>query len=84
MAQTTDLYSILKAYANKNNSPYIDIDSFLTFLKKYSSHKAAEQPEWAKWTTDTGLKFWSEMAPLAESEKCVLLSDTPEGRIYIP
>ncbi|MDR1618419.1 MAG: hypothetical protein LBS06_05150 [Treponema sp.] len=84
MAQTTDLYSILKAYANKNNSPYIDIDSFLTFLEKYSARKAAEQSEWAKWTTDTGLKFWSEMAPLAESEKCVLLSDTPEGRIYMP
>jgi hypothetical protein len=84
MAQKTDLYPILRSYAKKNNSPYIDIDPFLTFLEKYSSRKAAEQPEWAKWATETGLKFWSEMAELAESEKCVLLSDTPEGRIYIP
>jgi hypothetical protein len=84
MAQKTELYPILRSYARKNNSPYIDIDSFLIFLEKYSARKAAEQPEWAKWTTDTGLKFWSEMAPLAESGICVLLSDTPEGRIYIP
>jgi hypothetical protein len=84
MAQTTDLYPILKAYAHKNNSPYIDIDPFLAFLEKYSVHKAAEQPEWDKWTTDTEIKFWREMGNLAESEKCVLLADTPDGRIYIP
>jgi hypothetical protein len=84
MTQATDLYPILRAYANKNNSPYIDIESFLAFLEKYSARKMAEQPEWAKWTRDTGIKFWSEMAELAESGKCVLLSDTPEGRIYIP
>ncbi|MDR2159348.1 MAG: hypothetical protein LBP23_04690 [Treponema sp.] len=84
MAQTTNLYPILKAYAHKNNSPYIDIDPFLAFLKKYSLHKAAGQPEWTKWTTDTEIKFWREMGDLAESGKCVLLTDTPDGRIYIP
>jgi hypothetical protein len=47
MAQTTDLYPILKAYANKNNSPYIDIDLFLNFLEKYAVRKAQEHPEWA-------------------------------------
>jgi hypothetical protein len=84
MAQTTDLYSILRAYANKNNSPYIDIEPFLAFLEKYSLRRASEQPEWTKWTTDTEIKFWREMSQLAESEKCVLLTDTHEGRIYIP
>ncbi|MDR0876953.1 MAG: hypothetical protein LBN21_02785 [Treponema sp.] len=84
MAQSTDLYPILKAYANKNNSPYIEIDVFLGFLKNYSGRKAPEQPEWAKWTKETGLKFWSEMSGLVESEKCILLSDTAEGRIYMP
>ena len=69
MAQTTGLYPILKAYAHKNNSPYIDIDPFLAFLEKYSVRKAVEQPEWAKWTTDTEIKFWREMGNLAESEK---------------
>jgi hypothetical protein len=84
MAQTTDLYPILRAYANKNNSPYIDIETFIYFLETYSKRKASEQPEWAKWTQDTGVKFWSEMAGLVESEKCVLMADTPEGRIYMP
>jgi hypothetical protein len=84
MTQTTELYPILKAYANKKNSPYISIEEFLSFLETYSARQAPEHPEWRKWTGETGVKFWSEMSALVESEKCVLIADTPEGRIYMP
>jgi hypothetical protein len=84
MARATDLYSILKAYTNKNNSPYINIDPFLFFLKNYAIRKAPEQPEWSKWTGETEVKFWTELSGLVESSKCALLADTPEGRIYMP
>jgi hypothetical protein len=84
MAQTTDLYPILKAYANKNNSPYINIEEFIAFLENWAVRKAPEQPEWTKWTGETGVKFWSEMGGLVESGRCALLADTPEGRIYMP
>jgi hypothetical protein len=84
MAQTTDLYPILKAYANKNGSPYISIEKFLSFLETYSARRAPEQPEWTKWTGETGVKFWSEMSGLVESERCVLLTDTAGDRIYMP
>ncbi|MDR0602026.1 MAG: hypothetical protein LBG42_06545 [Treponema sp.] len=83
MAQT-DLYPILRAYANKNNSPFIDIDTFLEFLEKYARHKAENSDEWVKWTRDVEIKFWSEMAALTESGKCTLMANTPEGRIYMP
>ncbi|MDR1100058.1 MAG: hypothetical protein LBL28_06210, partial [Treponema sp.] len=84
MAQPTDLYPILRAYANKNNSPYINIEEFIAFLETYSNRKAPEQPEWIRWTGETGVKFWSELASLVESERCVLMADTSEGRIYMP
>jgi hypothetical protein len=84
MAPTTDLYYILKAYANKKNSPYINIEEFISFLESYSARKAPEQPEWTKWTGETAVKFWSEMAGLVENERCILMADTPEGRIYMP
>jgi Ca2+-binding EF-hand superfamily protein len=84
MAQRTDLYSILMSYANKNNSPYIEIDPFLTFLEKYAKRASEDQIEWLKWTKDVRVKFWSELSNLAEEEKCELLHDTAEGRIYIP
>jgi hypothetical protein len=45
---------------------------------------AEEQPEWLKWTKDRDVKFWAELSALAEEDKCQLLNDTPEGRIYMP
>jgi hypothetical protein len=84
MAQATDLYPILKAYANKKNSPYINIEEFIDFLETYSARKAPEQPEWIRWTGGTEVKFWSEMAKLVESEQCALMADDAEGRIYMP
>jgi hypothetical protein len=84
MAQKTDLYSILISYANKNNSPYIEIEPIIGFIEKYAKQAAARMPEWIKWTQDVSVKFWSEISGLVETGKCELLSDTPEGRIYMP
>jgi hypothetical protein len=84
MAKVTDLYAILRAYSHKLGSPYIDIDVFTTFLSKYVHHLAAEQPEWADWIPETSLKFWDAMGEYTENGRCVLLTDTPEGRIYLP
>jgi len=83
MAQRTDLYSILVSYANKNNSPYVDINPFLEFLGKYAKKQSLEQPEWLKWVENRNVKFWAEVSILAESGKCDLLTDTENGRIYM-
>ena len=85
MAKVTDLYPILRAYAAKSNSPYIEIDIFLSFLERYAQRKVKEQPEWAKWLSNAGVQFWSELAALTESDKCVLLeSASPGGEVYMP
>jgi hypothetical protein len=84
MAKVTDLYAILRAYSHKLGSPYIDIGVFIGFLSKYVQHLAAEQSEWADWIPETNLKFWDTMGEYTENGRCVLLTDTPEGRIYLP
>jgi len=84
MAQRTDLYSILVSYANKNNSPYIEIDNFLGFLGRYAKKHSEEQPEWLKWVNDRSAKFWSEISVLIEEGRCELLADTDSGRVYMP
>jgi hypothetical protein len=84
MAKIVDLYAILRAYSNKVSSPYIDIGVFLTFLSKYIPHLALEQSEWEDWIPDTTLKFWDAMGKYTEDGRCVLLTDTPEGRIFLP
>jgi hypothetical protein len=84
MAKTTELYAIMRAYANKNNSPFINPEVFIAFLAKYAHRLALEQPEWAEWARETSLKFWDTMGEYAEDGRCVLLTDTPEGRVYMP
>jgi hypothetical protein len=79
------LYDIMRAYSKKNNSPYIsNINAFITFLSKYAARQAAAQPEWAEWTSETSLKFWNAMSEYTEDGRCIMLTDTPEGRIYLP
>ena len=84
MAQKVNLYSILASYADKNNSPYIDPEEFIFFLEKYAKKAAEEHSEWMEWVDGTRAKFKTELAVLLEEEKCELLNDTPNGRIYIP
>ena len=84
MSNPADLYTILRGYAHKYNSAYIEIRPFLVFLQKYAVRKTPEQPEWVKWTSNTEAQFWAEISALAESEKCFLIADTAEGRIFMP
>jgi hypothetical protein len=84
MSNTANLYTILRAYSNKISSPFIDINDFITFLSKYSQRLAAKQPEWADWTQNTGLKFWDAIDTYTENGRCILLTDTRDGRMYLP
>ena len=84
MAQRTDLYYILLSFAKKNNSPYIEIENFLEYLGQKAKRLSAEHREWQKWDESRNVKFWAELSLLAEEGKCILLSDTPDGSIFMP
>ena len=84
MVQGADLYSILVSYANKINSPYIDINFFLDYLVRSAKMYAKDSPSWKKWLEeDRKVKFWSEVSALAEKDKCELLGDSIDGRIFM-
>jgi hypothetical protein len=83
MAQRTDLYTILLSYANKRHSPLIDVYGFIMFIEKYAKHYVKERPEWGKWTTEVGTKFWAELSPLIEKGKCKLLNGGSNGQVLI-
>jgi hypothetical protein len=78
------LYNMLISYANKEHSPYIDSDAFISFVEKYAQHYANEQPEWIRWAKDTSRKIWEEMGPLLEAGRCMLLTEKTGTRIYMP
>jgi hypothetical protein len=75
MAQRLDLYAILKLYADKRHSPYIDVKAFLVFFEKYANHVSREQPEWKKWAADVAARFYDNLVPLVEAQKCEVLDD---------
>ncbi|MDR0709785.1 MAG: hypothetical protein LBF77_06940 [Spirochaetaceae bacterium] len=83
MAQRTDLYTILLSYANKRHSPLIDVYGFIMFIEKYAKHYVRERPEWGKWTSEVGTKFWAELSPLVEKGKCKLLNGGSNGQVLI-
>jgi hypothetical protein len=85
MAQKTDLYSILMAYANRFGSPSVDIDAFLAFLEKYANQQVSEHPEWQKWCRDLPVKFWAELNPLIEARRAEVQNSEggAGGRIYL-
>jgi len=83
MIDGTDLYTILVAYANKNNSPYVDITSFLDYLGKAARKFSKDYPTWQKWAADTAAKFWAEVPSIVEGGKCELLPEPGDGRVYM-
>jgi hypothetical protein len=83
MAQAIDLYSILLAYANKNNSPEINIDSFLSNLGNYAKKQSIKNPAWQKWANDWSLKFWTEIPDLVNEDKCRFIHESENSKIYI-
>ncbi|MDR1128628.1 MAG: hypothetical protein LBL20_04880 [Treponema sp.] len=83
MAQRTDLYTILLSYANKRHIPDIDANGFILFLEKYANHYVQERPEWQKWTSNTGAKFWAELTPLVENGKCKLIGSGPGSKVLM-
>ena len=83
MVEGTDLYTILVAYANKNNSPYINIAGFIDYLGKAARKFANDYPAWQKWAKDTPAKFRAEISLLVEGGKCELLPEPGEGQVYL-
>ena len=83
MPQKTDLYTVLNVYARKNNSPHINMKTFIFFLEKYAKRICADKPEWTKWTEETGTRVWKDMSHLAEDGKVVIKDGETESTVYL-
>jgi hypothetical protein len=84
MAQNTDLYHLLKSFAKKNGSPYVDLESFITSVEKHFKRYSAERPEWAQWSNDVGKKIWAELPQLEKEEKCKVCNEEYSVKIFMP
>lgn len=66
MATTANLSSILRFYAEKQKSPFIDFHEFCAYLKKYAEHHVEEQADLVKYLGDPSGTVDAELSGLSE------------------
>ena len=77
MATSSNLSSIIRFYAEKQKSPFIDLREFCTWIKKYAEHHVEEQAELVKYLGDPTSTVTAELAGLEEKH---LVSIIPNDR----
>ncbi len=66
MEVVSNLSSILKHYANKQKSPFIDYKEFSSYVKKYAEHHVEEEADLVKYLGDSSQVIASEFLGLSE------------------
>ena len=66
MATTSNLSAIIRYYAEKQKSPFIDLKEFCVYVKKYAEHHVEEQGELVKYLGDPSGTVAAELQGLSE------------------
>lgn len=74
MATTANLSSIIKYYADKQNSPFIDLKEFCLYVKKYAEHHVEENADLVKYLGDPTSTVTAELEGLSEKHKVAVIT----------
>ncbi len=66
MATISNLSSILKHYANRQKSPFIDFREFCEYVKKYAEHHVEEESSLVRYLGDSSQTISAELSGLSE------------------
>ena len=75
MATTANLSSIIRFYADKQKSPFIDLREFCTWIKKYAEHHVEEQAELVKYLGDPTSTVTAELSGLEQKHLAAVLQN---------
>lgn len=75
MATTSNLSSIIRYYAEKSKSPFIDLREFCAYVKKYAEHHVEEQSELVKYLGDATSTVEAELQGLSEKHLVVVITN---------
>ena len=73
MATSSNLSSIIRFYAEKQKSPFIDLREFCTWIKKYAEHHVEEQADLVKYLGDPTSTVTAELAGLEEKRLAAVI-----------
>ena len=73
MTTSANLSSIIRFYAEKQKSPFIDLREFCQFIKKYAEHHVEETPDLVKYLGDPSNTVNAELAGLEQKHLAALI-----------
>ena len=84
MSTTSNLGTILRFYANRQESAFINYRDFCEYLKKYSARHLEEQPDLVKYIENPENILYTELKKLSEKKEVYLLNfDTNKATIVV-
>lgn len=83
MAVLTNLSSIIKFYADKQKSPFIDFRDFCAFVKKYAEKHVEESAELVKYLGDPTNTITAEIAGLQEKHLAAIVPNGANKKTII-
>ena len=75
MATSSNLSSIIRFYAEKQKSPFIDLREFCTWVKKYAEHHVEEQGDLVKYLGDPTSTLLAELTGLEQKHLAATISN---------
>lgn len=82
MATTSNLSSIIRHYAEKSGSPFIDLRDFCAYVKKYAEHHVEEEAALVKYLGNPTETVTAELQGLAE-KRLVYVTDVDGKKTII-
>ena len=73
MATSSNLSSIIRYYAEKTKSPFIDFKEFCVYIKKYAEHHIEEQGELVKYLGDPVQTVTAELQGLVDKHLAAVI-----------
>ncbi len=74
MATTSNLSAIIRYYAEKQKSPFIDLKEFCSYVKRYAEHHVEEQSELVKYLGDPSGTVAAELQGLSEKHMVAIIN----------
>lgn len=81
MATTSNLSAIIRYYAEKQKSPFIDLKEFSAYVKKYAEHHVEEQSELVKYLGDPSGTLSAELQGLSEKHLVAIITSNNKKTI---
>ena len=74
MGTSANLSQIIRFYADKQKSPFIDFGEFCAYIKKYAEHHVEEQAELVKYLGDPQPTVSAELEALSQKKIAALVN----------